>query len=64
MSERELEIFRRIGQGQKTRQIAQDLRVSIKTIQTHCAHIKEKLDLPNATQLIREAVRWAERSGE
>ena len=64
LSDRELEIFRRIGQGQKTRQIAEDLRVSIKTIQTHCAHLKEKLDLPNATQLIREAVRWAERTSE
>jgi len=64
LSERELEIFRRIGQGQKTRQIAEDLRVSIKTIQTHCAHIKEKLDLPNATQLICEAVRWADRTPE
>jgi len=62
LSERELEIFRRIGQGQETRKIADDLHVSIKTVQTHCAHIKEKLDLSNATLLIREAVRWAEKT--
>jgi DNA-binding NarL/FixJ family response regulator len=60
LSDRELEIFRRIGQGQENRAIAEELNLSLKTVQTHCAHIKEKLDLPNATILIREAVRWVE----
>jgi DNA-binding NarL/FixJ family response regulator len=62
LSERELEIFRRIGNGQETREIAEQLHLSIKTVQTHCAHIKEKLGLSNATLLIREAVRWMERT--
>lgn len=60
LTDRELDVYRRIGQGQETRQIAQDLKLSIKTVQTHCAHIKEKLGFANATLLIREAVRWVE----
>jgi DNA-binding NarL/FixJ family response regulator len=60
LSDRELEIYRRIGQGQENRQIAIDLHLSLKTVQTHCAHIKEKLGLENGTVLMREAVRWVE----
>ncbi len=60
LSDRELEIFRLIGRGCETRRIAEDLRVSMKTVQAHCASIKEKLGLANATELIREAVRWVE----
>lgn len=60
LSDRELEVFRRIGQGEENRAIAEALGLSLKTVQTHCAHIKDKLGLPNGTQLIREAVRWAE----
>jgi len=60
LSDRELEIFRRIGLGQKTRSIAADLMISLKTVQAHCMHIKAKLGIANATMLIREAVRWAE----
>ena len=58
LSDRELEVFRLIGQGRETRSIAEELNLSIKTVQTHCANIKEKLGLENATELIREAVRW------
>ena len=61
LSDRELEVFRRIGQGQENRRIAADLKISLKTVQTHCAHIKEKLGFENATVLMREAVRWAEK---
>ncbi len=58
LTNRELEVFRRIGQGQENRQIAEDLRLSLKTVQTHCANIKEKLGIENGTVLMREAVRW------
>jgi DNA-binding NarL/FixJ family response regulator len=60
LTDRELEVFRRIGQGQENRRIAEDLHLSLKTVQTHCAHIKEKLGFTNATILMREAVRWVE----
>jgi len=63
LTDRELDVFRRIGQGQQNRQIAQDLNISLKTVQTHCAHIKEKLGFANAAVLMREAVRWVESQG-
>ncbi len=58
LSNRELEIFRQIGVGKSTRQIAADLNVSVSTIETHRAHIKEKLGLRNASELMRRAVEW------
>jgi len=60
LSDRELEVFRRLGQGQETRRIAEALGLSIKTVQVYCARIKEKLGLANATELLREAMRWWE----
>jgi DNA-binding NarL/FixJ family response regulator len=60
LTDREIEVFRLIGQGQENRRIAEDLHLSLKTVQTHCAHIKEKLGFENATVLMREAVRWVE----
>ncbi len=60
LSDRELEVFRSIGQGRGTRQIAEDLHLSVKTIETYRAHIKEKLGLSNATELVRQAVQWVE----
>ena len=60
LTDREIEVFRLIGQGLENRRIAEDLHLSMKTVQTHCAHIKEKLGLENATVLMREAVRWVE----
>ncbi len=62
LSDRELEVYRLIGQGLSTRQIAEKLHLSIKTIETYRAHIKEKLNLENATELVRHAVQWVERS--
>jgi len=60
LSDRELEIVTLIGQGMLTREIAAHLRVSIKTVETHRAHIKEKLSLRNATHLVQFCVRWVE----
>jgi DNA-binding NarL/FixJ family response regulator len=58
LSDRELEVFRMIGRGMKTREIAESLHISMKTVQVYCMRIKEKLNLDDATQLMREAVRW------
>jgi DNA-binding NarL/FixJ family response regulator len=60
LSDRELEVFQLLGQGQETRQIAETLHISMKTVQVFCARIKEKLKLSNATELLREAIRWHE----
>lgn len=60
LSDRELEVFTRLGQGYATRRIAEELHLSLKTIHTYCAHLKQKLDLENATALVHEAVRWVE----
>lgn len=60
LSDRELEVFGLIGQGHGTRQIAEQLHLSIKTIESHRAHIKEKLNLKNATELVQHAIQWRE----
>jgi DNA-binding NarL/FixJ family response regulator len=60
LSDRELEVFEMLGQGQGTRQIAETMRVSVKTVQAYCARMKEKLNLNSATELLREAIRWNE----
>jgi DNA-binding NarL/FixJ family response regulator len=64
LSERELEIFRSLGRGKPTRQIANALGISIKTVQVHCGNIREKLGIPGATELYSVAVRWNERHPE
>jgi len=60
LSDRELEVFRRMGEGHATKRIAADLGVSIKTVQEYQARIKEKLGLADASELMRAAVRWTE----
>jgi len=60
LSDRELEVFRLVGRGCGTRQIAEQLRLSIKTIETYRAHIKEKLKLRNGIELIRSAIKISE----
>src|SRR3954453_15041895 len=60
LSDRELEVFGLIGQGHGTRQIAEELHLSIKTIESHRAHIKDKLNLKNATELVQHAIQWRE----
>ncbi len=56
LTDRERQVLDLIGRGASTRDIAGRLRVSIRTIESHCAHIKEKLDLKNARDLVRFAV--------
>jgi DNA-binding NarL/FixJ family response regulator len=58
LSDRELEVFRKIGRGAATREIAAELRLSVKTIETYCAHIKEKLRLQSQRELIQHAIQW------
>jgi DNA-binding NarL/FixJ family response regulator len=58
LSDRELEVFTLLGKGDGTRDIAQKLNLSVKTIESHRAHIKEKLNLKNATELVHHAVQW------
>ena len=60
LSDRELEVFEMLGQGQGTRQIAETLRLSVKTVQAYCARMKDKMNLNSATELLREAIRWNE----
>lgn len=60
LSDRELEVFRRMGEGHATKRIATDLGVSMKTIQEYQARIKDKLGLADAAELMRAAVRWTE----
>lgn len=60
LSDREIEIFELLGQGRKTAQIADLLTISLKTVHSYCARIKEKLNLSNSTELLREAVCWYE----
>jgi DNA-binding NarL/FixJ family response regulator len=62
LSDRELEIVTHIGNGLPTREIAAKLHVSVKTVESHRAHIKEKLHLSNASQLVQFCVRWVEQS--
>lgn len=58
LSDRELEVFHLIGQGYGTRQIAERLHLSIKTIETYREHIKEKLNLADANELLQYAIQW------
>jgi DNA-binding NarL/FixJ family response regulator len=58
LSDRELEVLELIGKGRDVREIAADLHLSPKTVETHRSHIKEKLNLHNARQVARFAVQW------
>ena len=60
LSDRELEVFQLLGRGWENRRIAEEMHLSLKTVQAYCARIKEKLQLGNAAALMREAVRWVE----
>lgn len=61
LSDRELQVFRHIGKGWGTRKIAQYLDLSVKTVETHCCHIKRKLNLEDVNALLQHAVSWAQR---
>lgn len=60
LSDRELEVFQWIGQGLSVGEIAEKMKVSPKTVETYRAHIKEKLGLASATDVVRVAVSWLE----
>jgi DNA-binding CsgD family transcriptional regulator len=61
LTDRELEVFRLIGDGHGTRQIAEELRISVKTVESYQAHIKEKLSLKNGRELVQRAIQWTVR---
>jgi len=60
LTDRELEILQLIGRGLGTSQIAQKLHLSVKTVETHRAHVKEKLDLADSAALTEYAIQWAQ----
>ena len=60
LSDRELTVLHLIGQGFGTRQIAEKLHLSVKTVESYRSHIKEKLRLSNATDLLKYAIHWAQ----
>jgi len=60
LTDREFEVFRLIGEGKSTRDIAAQLHLSPKTVDVHRSHIREKLALSDSTALVRHAVRWVE----
>lgn len=60
LSDRELEVYERVGRGLSAREIADALAISVKTVETYRARIKEKLGLGSARELLRDATRWAE----
>ncbi len=60
LSDREFQVFELIGQGMQTREIAQKLHLSIKTIDAHRENIKNKLKLDNATELLKTAIHWVQ----
>lgn len=58
LSDRELEVLQLLGRGFGTREVANELHLSIKTIETHRAHIKEKLGFKDAGEMVRFAIDW------
>ena len=58
LSDRELEVLQHFGRGKTTREVAETLHLSVKTIETHRAHIKEKLGFKDADELVKFAVEW------
>jgi DNA-binding NarL/FixJ family response regulator len=63
LADRELEVFRLIGQGLKTAEIANRLRLSVKTVETYRDRIRKKLDLDDGTKLARYATQWVLENG-
>lgn len=61
LSDRELHVLELMGRGLGTRAIAEQLHISIKTVESYRARLKEKMNLRSGTELVRFAVRWAEK---
>ena len=59
LSDRELEVFQLIGQGMGTREVAEKLHLSMKTVSCYRQNIKTKLNLQSANELVRHAIHWA-----
>jgi len=62
LSDRELEVFKLLGRGMTAREAAKTLSISVKTVQTHCAKIKQKLNRSTATELLMEAFLWRDQN--
>jgi len=60
LSDRELEVFQLIGQGKTMKEIGHELHISPKTVEVHRSHIREKLKVTSAAELIAYAARWSE----
>ncbi|MFP4354253.1 MAG: response regulator [Phycisphaerae bacterium] len=60
LTDRELEVFTLIGNGMPTREVAEHLHISPKTVDSHREHIKSKLDLDSATDLLKHAIQWVQ----
>jgi DNA-binding NarL/FixJ family response regulator len=60
LTDREFDVFQLIGQGKSTKEIAAQLHLSHKTVAVHRGHIKEKLSLTSSSELVHQAIRWAE----
>jgi DNA-binding NarL/FixJ family response regulator len=58
LSDRELEVLQLLGKGHSTKSIADTLHLSVKTIETHRAHIKEKLGFYDSEEMVRFAIDW------
>jgi DNA-binding NarL/FixJ family response regulator len=63
LSDRELCVFEMIGQGHGTRQIADELHLDMRTVETYRARIKDKLNLKDANDLLRHAIHWTQAEG-
>lgn len=64
LTDRELEVFKMIGHWKGTTEIARDLNLSVKTIETYQSKLKEKLGVRDANQLLHQALRWVQETGE
>ncbi len=60
LTNRELEVFTLLGNGMPTREVADQLNISTKTVDSHREHIKSKLGLTNATDLLKHAIQWVQ----
>ena len=64
LSDRELAVFELIGHGLTTRDVAKRLHLSVKTVESHREHIKEKLNLSGAPDLLKYAIQWVQYQGQ
>jgi DNA-binding NarL/FixJ family response regulator len=64
ISDRELEVLRLLGEGRSTREIAEQLNLSIKTVESHRLNLRDKLNLKNSAELVRFAIEWRANKAE